>query len=156
MVRSITLGVHLMLDHYPVVAARRGKRSRPPTRSRTCWSSRPTLKKAEARKKFIILDVRSKADYVEGHVPGAVWVDHGEWDKAFAKGQSRDEWVKRIGGLRHRHLLDRRDLRRGPGKGRGPHLVDFALLGRQGRPTAQRRLGRLTSPPEVTRPPTCS
>jgi thiosulfate/3-mercaptopyruvate sulfurtransferase len=57
------------------------------------------LAKPAARKKFVILDARAKKAYTAGHVPGALWVDVAGWGKAFAKGQDKDEWGKRVGGL---------------------------------------------------------
>src|SRR5262245_36318691 len=50
------------------------------------------LKKESERKGFVILDARRKAEYLIGHVPGAVWVDHAAWAKAFAKGGDKAEW----------------------------------------------------------------
>ncbi len=46
-----------------------------------------------------VLDVRTKAKYESGHVPGALWVDTAAWSKAFATGQDRDDWAKRLGEL---------------------------------------------------------
>src|SRR5262245_17243002 len=48
---------------------------------------------------FLILDARSKSKYEQGHLAGAVWVDHDAWNKAFAAGQDADEWARRIGKL---------------------------------------------------------
>jgi thiosulfate/3-mercaptopyruvate sulfurtransferase len=50
-------------------------------------------------KDFRVLDVRSAAKYEQGHVPGAVRVDHDTWAKAFAADQDPKAWAKRIGGL---------------------------------------------------------
>lgn len=52
-----------------------------------------------AADKFLILDARSREAYLKGHVPGAVWVDHADWAKAFGDGQDADGWAKRIGEL---------------------------------------------------------
>jgi thiosulfate/3-mercaptopyruvate sulfurtransferase len=57
------------------------------------------LAKPDAAKKFVILDARGKASYRAGHVPGAVHIDAPQWAKAFAKGQDRADWVKRVGSL---------------------------------------------------------
>jgi thiosulfate/3-mercaptopyruvate sulfurtransferase len=46
-----------------------------------------------------ILDARAKKKYDAGHIPGAVWVDHETWAKAFAKAQDPNDWAKRIGGV---------------------------------------------------------
>jgi thiosulfate/3-mercaptopyruvate sulfurtransferase len=51
------------------------------------------------RKKFVVLDARSAEDYGKGHIPGAVRVDADAWGKAFARGQDRAAWVKRLGAL---------------------------------------------------------
>jgi thiosulfate/3-mercaptopyruvate sulfurtransferase len=50
-------------------------------------------------KDFRILDVRPKAKYDQGHIPGALNVDPGPWAKAFAAGQDPKEWADRIGNL---------------------------------------------------------
>jgi thiosulfate/3-mercaptopyruvate sulfurtransferase len=57
------------------------------------------LKDSTARKKFVLLDTRPTAEYRKGHIPGALHADPGVWGKAFYKGEDRDAWVKRIGGL---------------------------------------------------------
>jgi thiosulfate/3-mercaptopyruvate sulfurtransferase len=46
-----------------------------------------------------LLDARSNVKYKEGHVPGAVWVDHDAWSKVFADGQDPKDWAARIGEL---------------------------------------------------------
>jgi thiosulfate/3-mercaptopyruvate sulfurtransferase len=46
----------------------------------------------------VVLDVRSAAGYDQGHVPGALWVDHDRWKKAFTDGDAAG-WSKRIGQL---------------------------------------------------------
>ncbi|NLS92762.1 MAG: sulfurtransferase [Planctomycetaceae bacterium] len=48
---------------------------------------------------FVILDVRSQEAYDEGHIPGAIRVDHDEWKDAFGDGSDAEAWSKRIGGL---------------------------------------------------------
>jgi thiosulfate/3-mercaptopyruvate sulfurtransferase len=49
--------------------------------------------------RFRILDARQRASYRDGHIPGAVWVDHEAWAKAFNAGQDAETWAKLIGGL---------------------------------------------------------
>lgn len=56
------------------------------------------LAKPETTKKFLILDARSKDKYLKGHVPGALWVDHEAWNKAFYASQDPKAWAQRIGG----------------------------------------------------------
>ena len=46
-----------------------------------------------------ILDARPRAKYLEGHISGAVWVDHDAWAKAFDAGQNPENWAKLIGVL---------------------------------------------------------
>lgn len=58
-----------------------------------------TLAKPETAGRFVVLDARAKAKYAQGHVPGARWVDHAAWAKAFGDGQDADGWSKRIGTL---------------------------------------------------------
>jgi thiosulfate/3-mercaptopyruvate sulfurtransferase len=50
-------------------------------------------------KEFRILDVRSKAAFERGHVPGAVWADPLAWAKEFAAGQDPATWAGKIGKL---------------------------------------------------------
>jgi thiosulfate/3-mercaptopyruvate sulfurtransferase len=49
--------------------------------------------------RFRILDARPKTKYDAGHLPGAVWVDHNAWSKAFAATQEAKEWAQKIGAL---------------------------------------------------------
>jgi thiosulfate/3-mercaptopyruvate sulfurtransferase len=46
-----------------------------------------------------ILDARGKGKYKEGHIPGAVWLDHTTWSRAFGDGEDKEAWAKRIGAL---------------------------------------------------------
>ncbi len=48
---------------------------------------------------WVVLDARDAAAFRQGHVPGARWVDHAQWSKAFAEGQDAAEWSQRIGAL---------------------------------------------------------
>lgn len=57
------------------------------------------LAKPEVAKSFVILDARPKAQYVAGHIPGAIWVDHAAWAKAFGDGTDAKAWSTRIGEL---------------------------------------------------------
>jgi thiosulfate/3-mercaptopyruvate sulfurtransferase len=52
-----------------------------------------------AKSKAVVLDARDRAKYDAGHVPGAVWVDHAEWAKAFGDGTDAAGWGKRVGAL---------------------------------------------------------
>jgi thiosulfate/3-mercaptopyruvate sulfurtransferase len=57
-------------------------------------------KLAEAPKRAVrVLDARPQAQYQDGHVPGAAWVDAAAWAKAFAAGQDKAEWTKPIAAL---------------------------------------------------------
>jgi thiosulfate/3-mercaptopyruvate sulfurtransferase len=47
----------------------------------------------------VILDARERPKYDAGHVPGAVWVDHAAWAKAFGDGTDAAGWGERIGAL---------------------------------------------------------
>jgi thiosulfate/3-mercaptopyruvate sulfurtransferase len=49
--------------------------------------------------RFRILDARAKAKYDQGHIPGAVWVDHEAWSKAFGAKQDPKDWSEKIGEL---------------------------------------------------------
>ncbi len=55
------------------------------------------LAKPEVAARSRILDCRGRQKYQAGHIPGAVWVNHAEWSKAF--GEDKDAWSRRIGGL---------------------------------------------------------
>jgi thiosulfate/3-mercaptopyruvate sulfurtransferase len=46
-----------------------------------------------------ILDARGKGKYLDGHVPGAVWIDATTWARAFGEGEDQAGWEKRIGAL---------------------------------------------------------
>lgn len=48
---------------------------------------------------FIVLDVRSRKDYEESHVPNAIRIDHDEWKEVFGAGDDAAEWSQRIGNL---------------------------------------------------------
>jgi thiosulfate/3-mercaptopyruvate sulfurtransferase len=57
------------------------------------------LARPEVTKDYTILDARKHAKFTQGHIPGARWVDHDEWAKAFGHGKDADAWSKRIGTL---------------------------------------------------------
>ena len=46
-----------------------------------------------------VLDARGKGKYLDGHVPGAVWVDAPAWAHAFSVGQDAVKWEEMIGPL---------------------------------------------------------
>ncbi|MDZ4782860.1 MAG: sulfurtransferase [Planctomycetia bacterium] len=48
---------------------------------------------------FVVLDARPREQYLAGHVPGARWIDAGEWAKGFDQGQDVAGWQQRIGAL---------------------------------------------------------
>jgi thiosulfate/3-mercaptopyruvate sulfurtransferase len=47
----------------------------------------------------VVLDARSREAYLEGHIPAAVWVDHGDWAKSFEQGQDPAIWQEKIRAL---------------------------------------------------------
>jgi thiosulfate/3-mercaptopyruvate sulfurtransferase len=57
------------------------------------------LLKPEVAKQFQVLDARPKEEYEAGHIPNAIWVDHDDWSKTFAKDQDATHWQKLIGHL---------------------------------------------------------
>jgi thiosulfate/3-mercaptopyruvate sulfurtransferase len=57
------------------------------------------LLKPEVAKKFRILDARPRPKYQAGHIPGAFWVNHALWSKAFNSDPSPEDWGKRIAAL---------------------------------------------------------
>ena len=54
------------------------------------------LAKADALKKFLILDIRGEKSYAEGHVPGAIAVNVAALSKAFNADKNTDTWAKRL------------------------------------------------------------
>jgi thiosulfate/3-mercaptopyruvate sulfurtransferase len=50
-------------------------------------------------KDFCIVDARPRGKYDQGHIPGAVSVDHDAWSKSFAAGQGEKSWAAKIGEL---------------------------------------------------------
>lgn len=54
---------------------------------------------ATGGRELVVLDARSMADYLKGHVPGAVRVDHDAWKGAVKDGRDAEGWSQRIGGL---------------------------------------------------------
>jgi thiosulfate/3-mercaptopyruvate sulfurtransferase len=46
-----------------------------------------------------VLDARGKGKYLDGHVPGAVWVDAAAWSRAFGDGKDERRWAKIVGDL---------------------------------------------------------
>ena len=57
------------------------------------------LAKSQVAKQFVVLDVRTQDEYVQGHVPGAHRVNHDDWKKAFGDGKDAGGWGNRIGDL---------------------------------------------------------
>jgi thiosulfate/3-mercaptopyruvate sulfurtransferase len=45
----------------------------------------------------LVLDVRARPQFQQGHIPGAVWVNAQTWGKAFAPASSAADWEKRLG-----------------------------------------------------------
>jgi thiosulfate/3-mercaptopyruvate sulfurtransferase len=58
-----------------------------------------SLAKLATARPPVILDARSRKGYDQRHLPGALWIDAGEWKKLFADGKDTDAWAKRIGQL---------------------------------------------------------
>jgi thiosulfate/3-mercaptopyruvate sulfurtransferase len=59
----------------------------------------PELARLVTANKVRVLDVRTKAKYDAGHVPGALRVDAAAWRKAFGSAPDKDDWTKRLGDL---------------------------------------------------------
>ncbi|MCA9220783.1 MAG: sulfurtransferase [Planctomycetales bacterium] len=57
------------------------------------------LAKPDVAGRYTILDVRSEEAFAEQRIPGARWVDHGLWAKAFGDGDDAEQWGQRIGEL---------------------------------------------------------
>jgi thiosulfate/3-mercaptopyruvate sulfurtransferase len=45
-----------------------------------------------------ILDARSREHFQAGHIPGAIWIDHAAWSKAFVT-HRKEDWENRVGAL---------------------------------------------------------
>jgi thiosulfate/3-mercaptopyruvate sulfurtransferase len=61
------------------------------------------LAKPEVAKRLRFLDTRSRADYLAGHIPGALWVDHLRWGEAFAAGPDVSLWATKIANMGVKH-----------------------------------------------------
>ncbi len=57
------------------------------------------LARPEIAMHFRVLDTRSKEQYLAGHIPCALWVNHDSWTKLFAAETPRQDWVMMIGDL---------------------------------------------------------
>jgi thiosulfate/3-mercaptopyruvate sulfurtransferase len=57
------------------------------------------LARPGAAQGLVILDARGRGNYLDGHIPGAVRIDPGAWDRAFTAGQDEKAWARRIGTL---------------------------------------------------------
>jgi thiosulfate/3-mercaptopyruvate sulfurtransferase len=57
------------------------------------------LLQPERAKGFRILDARTKEQYDAGHISDAIWVDHDNWSKTFAKDQDAAHWQKLVGQI---------------------------------------------------------
>lgn len=57
------------------------------------------LARPETAGGVVVLDARGKAKYQAGHVPGARWVDHADWAKAFGDGRDAAGWSGRVAAL---------------------------------------------------------
>ena len=55
--------------------------------------------KAPTKRMVRVLDARGKGKYLDGHVPGAVWIDAPAWAHAFAVGQDAAKWEPIIAPL---------------------------------------------------------
>ncbi len=59
----------------------------------------PDLMKLPTKRRVRVLDARGKGKYLDGHVPGAVWVDAQAWARAFAAGQDDAKWQQLVAPL---------------------------------------------------------
>ena len=57
------------------------------------------LMKLPTKRMIRVLDARGKGHYLDGHVPGAVWVDASMWAHTFAASQDAAKWQKIIAPL---------------------------------------------------------
>src|SRR5262249_55313556 len=57
------------------------------------------LVKEIAQRSVRVLDCRKKSEYLNGHVPGAVWLDVSTWMRGFGEGEDREGWARRVGAL---------------------------------------------------------
>ena len=48
---------------------------------------------------IVLIDTRPQRAYEKGHIPGAVWIDVGEWKAAFESGEDGSTWGARLGAL---------------------------------------------------------
>ncbi|HBI45178.1 MAG TPA: sulfurtransferase [Planctomycetales bacterium] len=59
----------------------------------------PDLMKLPTKRMIRVLDARGRGKYLEGHAPGAVWIDAAAWAHAFAVGQDAAKWEQIIAPL---------------------------------------------------------
>jgi thiosulfate/3-mercaptopyruvate sulfurtransferase len=57
------------------------------------------LAKPEVARTFLILDVRDRKSYEQGHIPSAIWLDAREWAKTFGDGKDPEGWSRKLGQL---------------------------------------------------------
>ena len=57
------------------------------------------LAKPDEAKKFRVLDARPKPQYLDGHVPGSIWVDTAAWSKILTQGANGDRWPARLAAV---------------------------------------------------------
>src|SRR5665213_2206913 len=57
------------------------------------------LMKLPTKRMIRVLDARGKGKYLDGHIPGAVWIDAPAWAHAFAAGQDAAKWEQIIAPL---------------------------------------------------------
>jgi thiosulfate/3-mercaptopyruvate sulfurtransferase len=47
----------------------------------------------------LVLDIRAKPVYLQGHIPGAVWINASAWSKAFTPAANSTDWAQRLGAV---------------------------------------------------------
>jgi thiosulfate/3-mercaptopyruvate sulfurtransferase len=61
------------------------------------------LVKPAVAARFRVLDTRARSQYLAGHIPGALWIDHAAWARAFAAEPDRQLWQQLVGDLGIKH-----------------------------------------------------
>lgn len=95
MIRSFVVGTFLLAS---VGSAYSQQESGYPN-AKLLVEPKPLLNEARGGSAPVILDARSRDKYDEGHLPGAVWVDHETWSKKFLEMDGPKAWSERIASL---------------------------------------------------------
>jgi thiosulfate/3-mercaptopyruvate sulfurtransferase len=93
---NLKLGLLLLIPSFALVLVLRGGDTYPHAE---LLMEPAQLAKRDTLRHCVVLDVRERASYEQGHVPSARWVDRTAWSAEFGHGEDAARWSKRIGDL---------------------------------------------------------